>query len=117
MAGEQNFQFGRLETDDPALFEEVIRPWDLMVDVVGNANPQFKIDFLSMPGLTVYKDSYCGGIRLQGMPPPGTLVLSVPFGSAVNSRFWANSIDEPQLYAMHATPLDAYLTDQHRNLH
>ena len=116
MASEQNFQCGRLETDDPALFEEVIRPWDLMIDVVGNANPYFEIDFLSMPGLTVYKDCYSGGIRLQGMPPPDTLVLSVPYCSTGNSRFWASSIDKPQLYAMHATPLDAYLTDQHRNL-
>ncbi|MCP4308786.1 MAG: AraC family transcriptional regulator [bacterium] len=116
MAGETGFRSGQFETDDPALFEEMIRPWDLIVDVVGNANPHFKIDFLSMQGLTIYRDRYCGGIRLQGMPPPGTLVLSVPYGSAGSSQFWSNTIDEPQLYAMHATPLDAYLTNRHSNL-
>ena len=103
MANEAGFRSGQLETDDPALFEEMIRPWDLVIDVVGNANPHFKIDFLSMQGLTVYRDRYCGGIRLQGMPPPDTLVLSVPYGSAGNSRFWSNAIEKPQLYAMHET--------------
>lgn len=116
MANEAGFRSGQLETDDPALFEEMIRPWDLIIDVVGNANPHFKIDFLSMQGLTVYRDRYCGGIRLQGMPPPDTLVLSVPYGSAGNSRFWSNAIEKPQLYAMHKTPLDAYLTNRHSNL-
>ena len=105
---------GRLVTNDPSEYEVAVRPWDLMIDVRGAQRVRFKIDYLLLPGLTIYRDSYSGGaVRMQGMPPPDKLVVAVPSDTRQDSAFWSRQISTQSLYAMHSTPLDATVSDGH----
>jgi AraC family ethanolamine operon transcriptional activator len=107
---------GRLETHDPSAFEVAVRPWDLMIDTCGAKSVRFEIDYLLMPGLTIYHDSYVGcAARLQGMPPPNKLVVAVPSDARQDSAFWSRQVSPGALYTMHSTPLDARMSDGHGN--
>ena len=105
---------GRLETHDSAEFEIVVRPWDLMIDMRGARKVRFGIDYLLLPGLTIYHDHYVGGaVRMQGMPPPDKLVVAVPSDRRQESAFWSRQLSPHTLYAVRSTPLDACLSDGH----
>jgi AraC family ethanolamine operon transcriptional activator len=87
-----------------------------MVDTLGANSVRFKIDYLLMPGLTIYHDSYAGGAaRLQGMPPPDKLVVAVPCDDRQDSVFWSRQVSTGALYSMQSTPLDARMSDGHGN--
>jgi AraC family ethanolamine operon transcriptional activator len=85
-----------------------------MIDKRGAQRVRFEIDWLLMPGLTIYRDSYVGGaVRMQGMPPPDKLVVAVPSDARQESAFWSRRISPRALYAMHSTPLDASMSNGH----
>ncbi|MDE0588303.1 hypothetical protein OU789_00005 [Halocynthiibacter sp. C4] len=107
---------GRLTTHDPSAFEIAVNPWNLMINTSGAKRVRFEIDYLLMPGLTIYHDSYFGSAaRLQGMPPEGKLVVALPSDPRRDSVLWSRQVSSGALYALHSTPLDAVMSDGHEN--
>ena len=110
----QSVAHGHLATNDHSEYEVAVRPWDLMIDARGCQRPRFEIDYLLLPGLTIYRDRYFGGaVRMQGMPPPNKLVVAVASDPRRESAFWSSQVSPLSLYAMHSTPLNATISKGH----
>lgn len=113
-ANSQVLARGHLATNDPSEYELAVRPWDLMINPLGPQKFSFEIDYLLLPGLTIYRDTYLGGtMQMQGMPPPNKLVVAVPSDPRHESNFWSHRISSNSLYAMHSTPLSATISEGH----
>lgn len=102
----QSFERGSFSTTEPSEFEMAVQPWDLMVDCENRHGQQFGLDFVNFPGLSVTRESYGHDVRLMGMPPPGQLVLAIPYGGYGASTAYGEPVIEHQLYALAGDPLD-----------
>ncbi len=102
----QTFQRGSFSTDDPSEFEMAVQPWDLLIDSRDQGKSKFGLDFISIPGLSVLRESYGDDVRLIGMPPPGHLVLAIPFGGDGQSIAYGEPVIDHQLYSLAGDPLE-----------
>lgn len=99
-------QRGSFSTDDPSEFEMAVQPWDLLIDSRDQGKSKFGLDFISFPGLSVLRESYGDDVRLIGMPPPGHLVLAIPFGGDGQSIAFGEPVIDHQLYSLTGDPLE-----------
>ncbi|TYC59805.1 helix-turn-helix domain-containing protein [Rhodobacterales bacterium] len=110
----QMIDFGTFETDESVLFEAAIKPWNLTVDLRHSAKFSCRVQFVRMPGITLYRDSYGHGMRLQGTTPPGLLTLSLPVsGLSDDSAFWGDQIDTKSIYSTFHREIDSVTTANH----
>ena len=102
----QTFQRGSFLTDDPSEFEMPVQPWDLLIDSRDQGKSTFGLEFISFPGLSLLRESYGNDVRLIGMPPPGHLVLAIPFGGDGQSMAYGEPVIDHQLYSLAGDPLE-----------
>lgn len=102
----QTIDRGSFSTHDPNEFEIAVQPWDLLIDSRDQGNSKFDLNFISFPGLSLLQESYGDDVRLMGMPPPGQLVLAVPFGGDGESIAYGEQVVDHQLYSLAGDPLE-----------
>lgn len=108
------FQTATFATDEPVLFETAIQPWNLSVDLRHARAFSCEVRLVKFDGITVYRDSYGHGMRLQGMTPPGLLTLSLPItGLTEETSFWGKTLDDLSIYSTFHREIDSITSPQH----
>lgn len=107
---------GFFSSDHPSEFEMALQPWDVQVDVTASVQNHFKLDYLNLPGISVYRERYNGASRLVGVPPPDRLMICAPVGSLEGSSILKDRLVKNQLYATNFDLLDIDYGTGHENL-
>ncbi len=98
---------GSLEVDDPVLYEEFARPWDLCVTPTTAGLFLHRKTFLLTPAFVLQEESFQCPFRVFGMTPPGLLGFAVPIRLDRRSTFWNAPLHERGLPASLPGALDA----------
>ncbi|MBN9672988.1 AraC family transcriptional regulator [Roseibium aggregatum] len=105
---------GTFESEEPVLFEAAIKPWNLTVDLRHSTKFSCRVQYLRLAGITLYRDTYGHGMRLQGMTPRGTLTLSLPVrGLTDESAFWNEPLDDQSIYSTFHREIDSVTSEKH----
>ena len=64
---------GRLVTEDPAVYEVALRPWELMCSPIDRGTFGHSVTFLKTPSFVLYRETYDLAVVLQGLAPPDML--------------------------------------------
>lgn len=93
-----------------------MRPWDLCHRPMARGEFGYRMRYLKIPGITVYREVFDLRCSLQGLSPVGTFVFAVPLGGAAPSTYWGSLLDASGMPAMLPGGLDVILERGHEQL-
>jgi AraC family ethanolamine operon transcriptional activator len=82
------------DIDDPSDWEVASRPWELMAAPIGRGPFRNRKQVLVTPHMLLYRESFAGGVRVQGMSPAGMMGWTVPIRLGGGSRYWGAALHE-----------------------
>jgi len=74
---EKHQHVGVLKVDNIGAFEEISRPWELLVTSVDTKRFEHQKTFLVTPNIILYQESFESAVRVRGLTPAGTVPLHV----------------------------------------
>jgi AraC family ethanolamine operon transcriptional activator len=66
------------DTDDPCVWESVSRPWEILASPLTGGPFRNHKQALVTPNWLLYRESFLGALRVQGLTPPGMRGFTVP---------------------------------------
>ena len=79
---------GELSASDPAIHEQIIRPWELLTTHIERGNFGFRMRYLQTPAITLYHSQFDLGCRMRGLSPPDTFTFTVPLRLGPHLSYW-----------------------------
>ncbi len=79
---------GEAEAIDPSLYEQIVQPWELINTPTECGNFDYRIRYLTMPGITLYREQFDLGCHVQGLSPANVFVQSVPLQLSSRTTYW-----------------------------
>ncbi len=107
---------GRASACDPVLHEQMVRPWDLCHTPMEPGEFRYRMRYLKIPGMTMYREVFDLRCRLQGASPVDTFAFSVPLSSSAGSTYWGSRLDVSGMPAMFSGGLDVALEPAHEQI-
>jgi AraC-like DNA-binding protein len=107
---------GQASACDPVFHEQMVRPWDLCHTPVEGGEFRYRMRYLKLPGMTLYREVFDLRCRLQGASPVDTFAFSVPLSSSARSTYWGSTLDASGMPAMLPGGLDVALEPAHEQL-
>ena len=88
-----NATSGQASASDPALYELMVRPWDLCNTPLDRGEFGYRIQYLKVPGITVYREAFDLPCRIRGFSPADTFVFSIPLVLSSRSAYWGSALE------------------------
>lgn len=104
---------GRVAARDPALHELLVQPWQLCHTPLQCGNFRYRMQYLKLPGITLYRERFGLRGRLVGISPADSFVIAVPLTAESNSTYWGRRLDVSGLPAMLPGGLDVTVDREH----
>lgn len=79
---------GEVKAMDPSLYEQLVQPWELCNTPIEAGDFGYCMRYITMPGITLYRERFDLGCRLQGLSPANVFALGVPLQSGLRSTYW-----------------------------
>jgi len=90
---------GQASACDPALYEQMVRPWDLCNTPLERGEFGYRIGYLRVPGITLYRETFDLCCRVRGLSPAHTFAFSIPLVLGSRSTYWGSPLEEPGMPA------------------
>lgn len=103
-------------SEDPASFELVMRPWELLCRPGSRGNFEHRLRMFKTPLFQIYQESFSLAAQVQGLSPAGALVLAIPLGKGKMAKYWHDSHGDSTLPATLPGPLDVTLKEGHSHM-
>ena len=107
---------GEVSASDPVLHEQMVRPWDLCHMPREPGEFGYRMRYLRIPGITLYRETFDLHCCLQGLSPVDTFAFSVPSRVDSSSTYWGSSLHTCGMPAMLSGALDVKLERGHEQL-
>ncbi|MEA1889255.1 MAG: helix-turn-helix domain-containing protein [Pseudomonadota bacterium] len=107
---------GVLNIDDVGFFEEISRPWELLVTTVDAKRFEHQKTFLVTPNIILYRESFESAVRVRGLTPTGMLSLTVPLHVGERTAYWNKALHETGLPISMPGGLDARIDSGQEHL-
>jgi AraC-like DNA-binding protein len=107
---------GELSASDPAIHEQIIRPWALLTTPIKRGNFGFRMRYLKTPAITLYHSQFDLGCRMRGLSPPDIFTFSVPLRMGSHSSYWNVPWCRSGIPAMLPGGLDMTISAGHMHL-
>jgi AraC-like DNA-binding protein len=107
---------GVLKVDDIGAFEEISRPWELLVTAVDAKRFKHQKTFLVTPNIILYQESFESAVRVRGLTPAGMLSLTVPLRTGDRTAYWNQSLHEKGIPVSMPGGLDARIDSGQEHL-
>ncbi|NOQ78291.1 MAG: helix-turn-helix domain-containing protein [Gammaproteobacteria bacterium] len=88
---------GEARAIDPSIYEQLVQPWELCNTPTKAGNFGYHIRYVTMPGITLYREKFDIGCRLQGLSPANIFAVGVPLPSGMRSVYWGKSVCDSSL--------------------
>jgi AraC family ethanolamine operon transcriptional activator len=105
-----------LTTYDPASFELVLRPWELLCRPSTRGEFKHSITLYKTPLFTIYHEKFTLAAQVLGLSPAGTLVLAIPLGAGEPAEYWRVSHSGTTLPATLPGSLDVMIKEGHNQM-
>lgn len=96
-------------SSDPAEFELILRPWDLLCTPLSAGDFRHQITAIHSEKFVLYRERYSLSIKLQGLSPEGMFGLCVPIERGQELSYWGTSVSQPSMVATLPGSADAVL--------
>lgn len=104
---------GTIKAEDPTLYGETMRPWDLTLSPIERGRFDHWLTFLKTKNLCFYKEYYSLASVIQGASPPGVLAVTLPLFYGRRSLYWKKSMTGSGMPGTITGPIDVTVdTDQ-----
>lgn len=100
---------GEAEAKDSSIYEHLLQPWELCNIPTERGDFGYHMRYLTMPGITLYREQYDLRCRLQGLSPAKVVALLVPLRLGPHSNFWRAPADDSDFPAMLPGGLDVQM--------
>lgn len=107
---------GVVKVNDIGAFEEISRPWELLVTAVDAKCFEHQKTFLVTPNIILYKESFESAVRVRGLTPDGMLSLTVPLRTGDRTAYWNKSLHEKGMPISMPGGLDALVDSGQEHL-
>ena len=107
---------GVLKVDDIGVFEEISKPWELLVTTVNRKRFKHQKTFLVTPNIILYRESFESAVRVRGLTPDGMFSLTVPLQIGERTAYWNKPLHEDGLPISMPGGLDALLDSGQEHL-
>ncbi len=97
------------DIDDPCVWEGASRPWELLAAPVGGGPFRNRKRALVTPNWLLYRESFLGGVHVQGLSPDGMLGFTAPIRVGGRSHYWGAALHEEGIPATLPGALDAHM--------
>ncbi len=78
---------GEAKASDPSIYRQLVRPWELCNTPTESGDFGYHMQYVIMPGITLYREKYNLGCQIQGLSPANIFVLSVPLQTDMRSSY------------------------------
>ncbi|WP_295443856.1 helix-turn-helix domain-containing protein [uncultured Thiodictyon sp.] len=95
------------DIDDPCVWESASPPWEILASPLTGGPFRNRKQALVTPNWLLYRESFLGALRVQGMTPAGMLGFAVPIRLGGLSHYWGAAFPEQGLPASLPGALDA----------
>lgn len=82
---------GRVVTDDPVLFEETSKPWEVLSEPLARHGFENTKAFVATTDVVLYREHFASPTRLRGVSPSGMLIVGVPLRTGSKTRYWGRA--------------------------
>ena len=104
---------GTIEVEDPALYGEMMQPWDLTYSPVERGRFAHRLSFLKTPDFVFYKEYFSLAAVIQGASPPGVLAVTLPLNIGQRTLYWKKGMPRAGMPGTIPGPIDVTVdTDQ-----
>jgi AraC-like DNA-binding protein len=79
---------GELSASDPAIYEQIVQPWELCNTPLERGDFGYRIRYLQTPAITLYEEQFDLHCRVRGLSPPGVFTFTVPLCHGTDSTCW-----------------------------
>jgi AraC family ethanolamine operon transcriptional activator len=100
---------GKMDVDDPCLYEQASKPWELIATPLERGRFGHHKTYLVSRSLVLYHETFAQCIQVQGLTPPGMLGFAIPLRLGPRSRFWKSELSGNGLPATLPGGLDVVL--------
>lgn len=107
---------GRISVGDPVLHEQMVQPWELCHTPLQRGEFGYRMRYLRLPGITLYRERFDLRCRLLGQSPAATFVVALPLHNDRRSSYWGRRLELPGMLAMVPGGLDVMLDGGHAQL-
>lgn len=104
---------GRVSAQDPALHEQLVQPWQLCHTPLQRGNFRYRMRYLKLPGITLYREHFALRGRLVGISPADSFVIAVPLTAESHSTYWGRRLEVSGMPAMLPGGLDVTVDRGH----
>ena len=95
------------DIDDPCVWESASRPWEVLASPCTGGPFRNRKQALVTPNWLLYRESFLGGLRIQGLTPAGMLGVTVPIRLGGHSHYLGAALPEQGIPATLPGALDA----------
>ncbi|SMP16516.1 helix-turn-helix transcriptional regulator [Shimia sagamensis] len=110
------FERGFFSSNHASEIEMALKPWDVQLEINDPIHNHFELEYLNLPGMSVYRERYNGTSQLIGVPPPNRLMICAPVGNLEQSSILNDGLLNDQVYATNFDLLDINYGANHENL-
>jgi hypothetical protein len=107
---------GEVSASDPCLYEQMVRPWVLANTPLDSGAFGYRMHYLQTPAVTLYRERFDLGCRVQGLSPPNVFAFSVPLHMGRHSNFWGAPLHKSGFPATLPGGLDAEMNSGQEHL-
>ena len=100
---------GIIETSDPAEYEYISQPWELMVTPLDQNTFGFHQTYLVTPSIMLCKESFSAATQHHGLTPDNMLGFTIPLKLGSKSLYWNSPISQHALPASLPGGLDVVI--------
>jgi AraC family ethanolamine operon transcriptional activator len=100
---------GKMEVSDPAEYEYISQPWELMVTPLDRNPFRFHQTYLVTPSMILCKERFSSAIQHHGLTPDGMLGFTIPLKLGSKSLYWNAPMNQHALPASLPGALDCVI--------
>jgi AraC-like DNA-binding protein len=95
------------------LHEQLVQPWDLCHTPLQRGKFRYRMRYLRLNGITMYREEFELGCRIRGLSPAATCVIAIPLSPEADSSYWGRRPEEPCMLGMLPGGIDVTLAGGH----
>ncbi len=107
---------GQVAAPDPALHEHLVRPWELCHMPLQGGTFDYRMRYLKLPGITLYRERFGLRCRLLGQSPEGQVVIAVPLTRNEQCAYWGRRLETLGALVMMPGGLDVTIAGRHEQI-